>query len=144
MKVLPKVENKPPKLGGDRGLNNRIFDSSAPQPPNLGGSIIRFNHVTIKYGERTILKDLDWTVHQGEHWSLSGQNGSGKSTLLPYSRWFVPTIPRAMPVTSRSLDTSVVPERASGISSAISAMYRQRCIAAINRISLPFRLLPAD
>ena len=28
MKVLPKVENKPPKLGGDRGLNNRIFDSS--------------------------------------------------------------------------------------------------------------------
>ena len=82
MKVLPKVENKPPKLGSDRGLNNRIFDSSDPQPPNLGGSIIRFNHVTIKYGERTILKDLDWTVHQGEHWSLSGQNGSGKSTLL--------------------------------------------------------------
>ena len=61
MKVLPKVENKPPKLGG---------------------SIIRFNHVTIRYGERTFLKDLDWTVNQGEHWSLSGQNGSGKSTLL--------------------------------------------------------------
>ena len=44
--------------------------------------IIRFNHVTIRYGERTILKDLDWTVRKGEHWSLSGQNGSGKSTLL--------------------------------------------------------------
>ena len=44
--------------------------------------VIRFNKVSIRYGERTILKDLDWTVHQGEHWSLSGQNGSGKSTLL--------------------------------------------------------------
>ena len=44
--------------------------------------VIRFNHVTIRYGSRTILKDLDWTVLQGEHWSLSGQNGSGKSTLL--------------------------------------------------------------
>ena len=44
--------------------------------------IIRFNKVTIRYGERTILKDLDWTVNKGEHWSLSGQNGSGKSTLL--------------------------------------------------------------
>ena len=44
--------------------------------------IIHFNKVTIRYGERTILKDLDWTVRQGEHWSLSGQNGSGKSTLL--------------------------------------------------------------
>jgi molybdate transport system ATP-binding protein len=45
-------------------------------------SIIHFNHVTIRYGARTILKDLDWTVMQGEHWALSGQNGSGKSTLL--------------------------------------------------------------
>ena len=44
--------------------------------------IIQFNKVTIRYGERTILKDLDWTVRKGEHWSLSGQNGSGKSTLL--------------------------------------------------------------
>ena len=44
--------------------------------------VINFKHVSIRYGERTILKDLDWTVYQGEHWSLSGQNGSGKSTLL--------------------------------------------------------------
>jgi molybdate transport system ATP-binding protein len=60
MKVLPKVnrENYP--------LNE----------------VIRFNNVSIRYGARTILKDLNWTVRQGEHWSLSGQNGSGKSTLL--------------------------------------------------------------
>lgn len=44
--------------------------------------VIRFNNVSIRYGARTILKDLNWTVRQGEHWSLSGQNGSGKSTLL--------------------------------------------------------------
>ena len=49
---------------------------------NNNKEIIHFNHVTIRYGERTILKDLDWTVMQGEHWSLSGDNGSGKSTLL--------------------------------------------------------------
>lgn len=47
-----------------------------------GDEVIRFNHVTIRYGERTILKDLNWTVRRGEHWALSGQNGSGKSTLL--------------------------------------------------------------
>ncbi|KGI61060.1 ATP-binding cassette domain-containing protein [Prevotella sp. S7 MS 2] len=44
--------------------------------------IVRMNHVKIQYGERTILKDLDWTVRNGECWALSGQNGSGKSTLL--------------------------------------------------------------
>lgn len=44
--------------------------------------IIKFDKVTIRYGTRTILKDLDWTVKKGEHWALSGHNGSGKSTLL--------------------------------------------------------------
>ena len=40
------------------------------------------NKVRIQYGERIILKDLDWTVLNGEKWALSGQNGAGKSTLL--------------------------------------------------------------
>ncbi len=44
--------------------------------------VIDMKKVTIRYGERTILKDLDWTVMNGERWALSGQNGSGKSTLL--------------------------------------------------------------
>ena len=44
--------------------------------------IVRLNKVSIRYGERTILDELDWTVHKGEKWALTGENGSGKSTLL--------------------------------------------------------------
>ena len=44
--------------------------------------VIRMTDVSIRYGERTILKDLNWTVRCGERWALSGQNGAGKSTLL--------------------------------------------------------------
>lgn len=44
--------------------------------------VVKMNGVTIRYGERTILDSLDWTVRNGERWALSGQNGSGKSTLL--------------------------------------------------------------
>ena len=44
--------------------------------------VIRMTDVSIRYGERTILKDLNWTVRRGERWALSGQNGAGKSTLL--------------------------------------------------------------
>ena len=44
--------------------------------------VIDMHNVTIRYGERTILYNLDWTVMNGERWALSGQNGSGKSTLL--------------------------------------------------------------
>ena len=44
--------------------------------------VVDLNKVSIRYGERTILKELDWSVKCGEKWALSGDNGSGKSTLL--------------------------------------------------------------
>lgn len=40
------------------------------------------NKVCVKYGKRTILKNLDWVVERGEKWALLGPNGAGKSTLL--------------------------------------------------------------
>jgi iron complex transport system ATP-binding protein len=33
-------------------------------------------------GEARILRDIDWTVHRGEHWAVIGLNGSGKTSLL--------------------------------------------------------------
>lgn len=44
--------------------------------------VIGMYNVSIRYGSRTILKNLNWQVKNGERWSLSGQNGAGKSTLL--------------------------------------------------------------
>lgn len=44
--------------------------------------IIRCEDVKISYGNRTILKNFNWSVKRGEHWALSGENGAGKSTLL--------------------------------------------------------------
>ncbi len=44
--------------------------------------VVELRKVSIKYGERTILKALDWQVRRGERWALSGENGAGKSTLL--------------------------------------------------------------
>ncbi len=39
-------------------------------------------NVTIKYGEKVILNNINWEVKKGECWSISGPNGAGKSTLL--------------------------------------------------------------
>lgn len=44
--------------------------------------VVKMNAVTIRYGKRTILENLNWTVMNGERWALEGRNGSGKSTLL--------------------------------------------------------------
>lgn len=43
---------------------------------------VRFENVTIQYGETKALQDINWTVNKGEKWALSGPNGSGKSTML--------------------------------------------------------------
>ena len=50
-------------------------------------TLLELNHIstTINAGtpnERTILKDLNLTVEQGEFITLLGTNGAGKSTLL--------------------------------------------------------------
>ncbi|MBM6992772.1 MAG: ATP-binding cassette domain-containing protein [Prevotella sp.] len=44
--------------------------------------VVGMHDVSIRYGERTILKELSWTVLNGERWALVGKNGAGKSTLL--------------------------------------------------------------
>lgn len=56
--------------------------SQTPFYPQAGGEILQFNNISICYDGRTILKDISWTVHEGERWALTGNNGSGKSTLL--------------------------------------------------------------
>ena len=38
--------------------------------------------VTVRYGGKTILDQVNWQVNRGEQWALTGPNGAGKSTLL--------------------------------------------------------------
>ena len=49
---------------------------------HLPDEIVGMKGVSIKYGDRTILDRLDWTVRNGEKWTVTGRNGSGKSTLM--------------------------------------------------------------
>ncbi len=65
-----------------RTLQQRILDLPNNYTSNESKEVVRFNNVSIRYGDRTILKELNWTVLRGEMWALSGENGSGKSTLL--------------------------------------------------------------
>lgn len=44
--------------------------------------IIQTRRLGCRYGSRYLLKDIDWTIHSGEHWLVFGLNGSGKTTLV--------------------------------------------------------------
>jgi molybdate transport system ATP-binding protein len=65
----------------------RTFDTSlikkltAPAQDSFIHAVKMVN-VTIRYGEKIILQNINWEVKKGERWCISGPNGSGKSTLL--------------------------------------------------------------
>ena len=44
--------------------------------------IVKMDKINIRYGDKQVLKDIDWQIKQGERWALLGPNGAGKSTLL--------------------------------------------------------------
>ena len=43
--------------------------------------LVKFDDVTIRYGDVTALANLSWELRRGENWLIRGANGSGKSTL---------------------------------------------------------------
>nr|WP_031063078.1 ectoine/hydroxyectoine ABC transporter ATP-binding protein EhuA [Streptomyces ochraceiscleroticus] len=47
-----------------------------------GSELIRFDHVTKRFGTNTVLDSLDFTVSSGKHVTLIGPSGSGKTTIL--------------------------------------------------------------
>lgn len=65
---------------------NTSFNLALPKPYKPinydYNRLVEFNKVSIKYADRTIIKDISWTIKPGEFWKLMGPNGSGKSTML--------------------------------------------------------------
>ncbi|GAB6095308.1 hypothetical protein JCM14469_15600 [Desulfatiferula olefinivorans] len=57
-------------------------------PPPLGETepfdlpFIRFDKVSVSYGDKQILNTICWDIRPGEFWQLTGPNGAGKTTLL--------------------------------------------------------------
>lgn len=80
---IPVAEYSEPAYGPE------ILDSvrrgqilSIPEPQSVPETVVRCNGVSLRYGDRTILRKTDWEVRRGSHWSVQGPNGAGKSALL--------------------------------------------------------------
>jgi molybdate transport system ATP-binding protein len=70
------------EAGALEELQRCILDLPYEHANFTSDEVVKLNGVSIRYDDRTILKELDWTVMRGEKWALSGENGAGKSTLL--------------------------------------------------------------
>jgi molybdate transport system ATP-binding protein len=47
-----------------------------------GPVLLRLAHVDLYVEYRAVLRDLNWELRRGEHWSVFGANGAGKSSFL--------------------------------------------------------------
>lgn len=62
--------------------NLKLLNTLLEGFPKIENEVIRLENVSIRYGEKTILNQVNWQVNAGERWQLKGKNGSGKSTLI--------------------------------------------------------------
>ena len=44
-------------------------------------SIVSIQNLNLKYQQKSVLRDLNWTIIRGENWILGGISGSGKTSL---------------------------------------------------------------
>ncbi|ASP38237.1 molybdate ABC transporter ATP-binding protein ModF [Bacterioplanes sanyensis] len=66
------------------------FDGELPEfpaaPPRnaltAGQALVEMRDTSVRYDERVLFEQLNWTVLPGQHWAIQGPNGCGKSSLL--------------------------------------------------------------
>lgn len=64
------------------------FQEKRPVPEPIqkidfpGNSLIQLKNISVAYGPKRVLKNINWTIRKGDFWQLVGKNGSGKTTIL--------------------------------------------------------------
>jgi molybdate transport system ATP-binding protein len=70
-------------------MNPPVAELGALPPPAArpyavpdGKPLLELRNVTVRYGDLTVLSDVNWQFGHGQHCNISGPNGCGKTTLL--------------------------------------------------------------
>lgn len=76
IKALARLERIAP------GHLDSEFSFQFAQPDHLPNPLLKLEHISLGYGDKTVLHDIDLSVESGARYGLLGVNGSGKSTLI--------------------------------------------------------------
>ena len=78
--------------------------------------MISLQNLTVGYGEKAILSDINQTLQAGQMACLLGANGAGKSTILRTLAGFLPPLSGKVLVDGRDLNSLSVSERSKAVS----------------------------
>lgn len=64
--------------------SQQLIANSIPQQKNTDefDVAVKLENVSVAYGDKKILTNINWQINRGERWLLKGVNGAGKSTLI--------------------------------------------------------------
>jgi ATP-binding cassette subfamily F protein 3 len=63
-------------------LEEPVPHFSFPQPPPSGRNVVDVVGLSMQYGEKRVLENVNFTIERGDRIALVGVNGAGKSTLI--------------------------------------------------------------
>ncbi|HBD68765.1 MAG TPA: ABC transporter [Treponema sp.] len=82
VKRLNKIYRQMPEItDSSRIANDEELNSALFSPYDINGKI-RFDHVSYKSGNKTILDDVSFTIEAGKTLGIMGATGSGKTTII--------------------------------------------------------------
>ena len=81
--------------------------------------LVEAKSLKVTRDDTTLLSNLDWTIHRGERWHLSGTNGAGKSTLSRLLVRMSMSINQEWDVTASGID-AVISEGSLAVTPTIS------------------------
>ncbi len=104
--------------------------------------ILEAEHLSFRYNKnRRILKDVSFTIHEGEMVSIVGTNGAGKSTLAKVICGFAPEEEGDIKFKGQSLKGQTIKERAAFISYVMQNPNQMICKPMIyDEVALGLRL----
>ncbi len=53
-----------------------------PPAPHSGKEVVTLQNAAVRFGQKTVFRDLDWVISRGSRVAIVGVNGAGKTTLL--------------------------------------------------------------
>lgn len=80
-------------LAGAAGLDVPAAAARSAADAQAGGVVgaagVEIEHLTVRFGSRTVLDDLSLTIERGELLTVLGRSGCGKTTLLRFIAGFI-------------------------------------------------------
>jgi molybdate transport system ATP-binding protein len=70
---------RPPKSRASPKSRGTLKNNTSKRSPAV---LLRLSHVDLYVEYRAVLREVNWELRRGEHWSVFGANGAGKSSFL--------------------------------------------------------------